>query len=247
MIFPYSTAPHMGIFLTVMAWSVTEVVRFIFYSLKLVEMGSPQNMFAYVMSKLRYTLFIVLYPIGVSGELICCYKTWEYLQTLPEDERPFTITLPNTWNFGFNYSGFIMIGVPIIYALSFPGLYMHMWTQRKKFNKEVDEMFSKASLKVPGNFKKIMPIPGMRRFTQKPGSELNGAQSEIINSLEHKKGEVWLIDFWATWCPPCQGPMAHNQHMWHTCGDLWKDLGVRIICISIDNDKSKLVSHVNSK
>jgi len=29
-------------------------------------------------------------------------------------------------------------------------------------------------------------------------------------NLEHKEGEVWLIDFWATWCPPCQGPMGHN-------------------------------------
>lgn len=26
-------------------------------------------------------------------------------------------------------------------------------------------------------------------------------------TIEHNTGEVLLIDFWATWCPPCQKPM----------------------------------------
>lgn len=31
--------------------------------------------------------------------------------------------------------------------------------------------------------------------------------------IVHKEGEVILLDIWATWCGPCQGPMAHNQEM----------------------------------
>ena len=55
---------------------------------------------------------------------------------------------------------------------------------------------------------------------------------EKIN-LEHKEGEVWLVDFWATWCPPCQKPMAHNQEMLEKRATDWGS-NVRIIGISID-------------
>jgi len=64
--------------------------------------------------------------------------------------------------------------------------------------------------------------------------------------ITHEKGQVMLVDFWATWCPPCQGPMAHNQKMLEEHGEKWGGK-VRIMGLSIDNDAAKVKSHVESK
>ena len=63
-------------------------------------------------------------------------------------------------------------------------------------------------------------------------------------NIEHD-GKVMLIDFWATWCPPCQKPMAHNQEMLVKNEGKWAD--VRIIGLSIDDDAASVKSHVESK
>ena len=72
-------------------------------------------------------------------------------------------------------------------------------------------------------------------------------KEEGETNIHHEPGQVILLDFWATWCPPCQKPMAHNQEMIHKhkeSGD-WKN--VRIIGLSIDQDKQKLIKHVTDK
>jgi len=65
-------------------------------------------------------------------------------------------------------------------------------------------------------------------------------------TIQHKAGEVMLVDFWATWCPPCQAPMAHDQKMLEEHGAKW-DGKVRILGLSIDNDSDTVKSHVESK
>ena len=59
-------------------------------------------------------------------------------------------------------------------------------------------------------------------------------ENTFVN-VQHEEGQVILLDFWATWCPPCQGPMAHNQEMLTKHKADWGDK-VRIIGLSIDQD-----------
>lgn len=63
--------------------------------------------------------------------------------------------------------------------------------------------------------------------------------------IVHNQGEVILLDFWASWCPPCQKPMQHNQDMLAKRED-WKGK-VRIIGNSIDQDETKLRNHIKTK
>jgi len=65
-------------------------------------------------------------------------------------------------------------------------------------------------------------------------------------TLEHTEGEVWLIDFWATWCPPCQAPMQHNEDMLAKNGAKWGEK-VKIVCVSIDQTAEAVVKHVEAK
>ena len=74
----------------------------------------------------------------------------------------------------------------------------------------------------------------------------NKVLSDGKATIEHSKGQVLLLDFWATWCPPCQRPMAHNQTMLETRGKDWGDR-VRLIGLAIDRDTSSVTQHVKAK
>jgi thiol-disulfide isomerase/thioredoxin len=50
------------------------------------------------------------------------------------------------------------------------------------------------------------------------------------------KGKVVLIDFWATWCPPCRGEVPNVKKTY----DQFHGKGFEIIGISLDKEKDKL-------
>eukprot|EP01094_Clydonella_sp_ATCC50884_P000238 TRINITY_DN10193_c0_g1_i4.p1 TRINITY_DN10193_c0_g1~~TRINITY_DN10193_c0_g1_i4.p1 ORF type:complete len:243 (-),score=64.98 TRINITY_DN10193_c0_g1_i4:89-781(-) len=105
--------------LMVAAWSVTEVVRYSFYA------ASQFGPAPFPLVWLRYTLFIVLYPAGVSGELLCLYS----MLHVARDFGYFPLVVAE---FALTFRIFIIV-VMCLYPFGLPGLYLHMLHQRKRY------------------------------------------------------------------------------------------------------------------
>lgn len=63
--------------------------------------------------------------------------------------------------------------------------------------------------------------------------DLNG---EIV-SLEDFRGKVLIINFWATWCPPCEEEMPKLNQLHKR----YKNEGLVVIGIALDKDSLNLV------
>jgi peroxiredoxin len=56
-------------------------------------------------------------------------------------------------------------------------------------------------------------------------------------SLAGLRGKVILLDFWATWCPPCVKEIPHFVELY----EQYKDKGVEILGISLDREGISVV------
>ena len=84
-----------------LAWGITESIRYPFYALKEL-IDAP-----YVLTWLRYTTFIVLYPLGVSSELAMVWLALPHLYSTGLWSAP----MPNMVNFDFHYYAFCMLAM----------------------------------------------------------------------------------------------------------------------------------------
>ncbi|MEW6194982.1 MAG: TlpA disulfide reductase family protein [Bacteroidota bacterium] len=67
--------------------------------------------------------------------------------------------------------------------------------------------------------------------------------STIKITSERIKGKYTLIDFWATWCKPCLEEMPNL----HKVYEEYKDEGLEILSISLDNDRAAAIKFLEDK
>lgn len=89
----------LGVPLILVAWGIAECTRYIYYALNIYGLN------VYLITWLRYTLFIVLYPMGVSGEMLCMGGAIPIIAS----RKMWSIELPNIMNISFYYHYIVVI------------------------------------------------------------------------------------------------------------------------------------------
>lgn len=72
--------------------------------------------------------------------------------------------------------------------------------------------------------------------TPAPDFTLPTADGSKTISLSSLKGQVVLIDFWASWCPPCKEALPHTQKL----SDDYKDKGVTVLAVNTADKKADM-------
>jgi very-long-chain (3R)-3-hydroxyacyl-CoA dehydratase len=102
--------------IAIVPWSLAELIRYPYYMFADTGVSSTLES---VFKWLRLTAFIVLYPVGVTGE---CLTLWESLDILVK-KRPYSLDLPNQYNFAFDivyayYSFFVVVPLGMLFIYS---------------------------------------------------------------------------------------------------------------------------------
>lgn len=79
------------------------------------------------------------------------------------------------------------------------------------------------------------PVPAKPLAPMLKLRDIDGKQID----LARLRGQVVLVNFWATWCPPCQREMPSLERLWQVMN---KQKGFKIIAVNIAEDSDTIFS-----
>jgi thiol-disulfide isomerase/thioredoxin len=79
-----------------------------------------------------------------------------------------------------------------------------------------------------------------------PDVELRDLATGKVTRLSELRGKVVCLEFWATWCGPCQAAMAKLNALSQEQGAAWKGRVV-LLPVSIDTNRERARSHVTQR
>jgi cytochrome c biogenesis protein CcmG/thiol:disulfide interchange protein DsbE len=87
----------------------------------------------------------------------------------------------------------------------------------------------------------MLPRCGGDSQQKNPNNDFDFSLSDLdgkMRSMKDFKGEVLIVNFWATWCPPC----LEEVHKLNDIYDRYRRRGVQVIGIALDKDSLELVA-----
>ena len=85
------------------------------------------------------------------------------------------------------------------------------------------------------------PVEGTQVGNLAPDFQLQNLDGQTV-SLGNLQGKPVLINFWATWCPPCRSEMPYIQEIYEE----WADKGLVVLAINIGESSSKAEEFMQS-
>ena len=116
------TRDTLGFPVLLFAWTITEIIRYTFYTYSLLDIISTSLVWC------RYSFFIVLYPLGVAGELMCIAASLPIVRQLASPGNVTTEEEKYFYNF-VHYASYVGM---LSYIPGFYHLYTYMLGQRRK-------------------------------------------------------------------------------------------------------------------
>ena len=81
------------------------------------------------------------------------------------------------------------------------------------------------------------------RLTAAGDFSLRAVDGKTTVKLADHRGKVVLLNFWATWCPPCREEMPSMQRLY----ERYRDRGLVVVAVAVDRDAAGVAAFVKQQ